>query len=72
MSQRPDWCPNKSCDCLQAMHDKVCAGFTPGGGRLCILPGKNAKDICALIDLDEADASQLKFMLELVYLRGRE
>ncbi len=63
---RPEWCPNKSCDCLLTMQDKVCAGFTAGGGRLCILPGQKAKDICALIDLDEDDTSRLADMLETI------
>lgn len=48
------------------MQNKVCAGFTAGGGRLCILPGDKAKDICALIDLDEVDTSEIGEMLETI------
>lgn len=66
MSTRPGWCPNKSCDCLRTMQDKVCAGYTDSGGRLCILPEQNAKDICALIDLDEADTNELAEMMETI------
>ena len=66
MNTRPDWCPNKTCDCLLTMHDKVCAGYTEGGGRLCILPGQKAKDICALIDLDEGDTGRLMDMIEVI------
>ena len=66
MSMRPEWCPNKSCDCLRTMQDKVCAGYTDSGGRLCILPGKKAQDICALIDLDEADTNELAEMIETI------
>ncbi len=66
MIARPGWCPNKSCDCLRTMQGKVCAGFAPGGGRLCMLPGENAKDICALIDLDEADTNEIAEMMETI------
>lgn len=66
MKTRPDWCPNKSCTTVQTMQDKVCAGMSGGLGRLCVQPGEEAQDICALTELDEGDTYALTKLFEAI------